>query len=230
MIYFSCTAGKEWFHLTGKELITMKQDQFRDNKARLIVNCVIVLLTLVGSYLCFFRTNEGLLIVKGPENLKFFTVESNILAGIVALINIICILKNEESKVVAVFKYTAATAVGLTFLTIAAFLGPIYGHSHMYHGSNLFFHLIIPLIAMAEFVFLNDKKMSFRENLYTMIPPVLYGTGYLINILINGSEGNDFYAFTAWGLPIGIGIFAGIVMATFIIGLILRKLNRRYDL
>lgn len=204
----------------------MVKDLFRDKRTIIIVNCVIVLLTLVGSYLCFFRTTEGLLIVKGSENLKFFTVESNILAGIAALINTICILKNKKSKAVAVFKYIAAAAVGLTFLTIAAFLGPIYGHSHMYHGSNLFFHLIIPLIAMAEFVFLNDKKMGFMENLYTMIPPILYGTGYLINILINGAEGNDFYAFTAWGLPIGIGIFVCIVATTFLLGLILRKLNR----
>ena len=197
------------------------------NNIRFITNCIIVILTLVGSYLCFFRPNEeGLLHVYGFENLKFFTVESNILAGIAALIDIVYTVKNKSTKTVAVLKYIAAAAVGLTFLTIAAFLGPLYGHSHMYHGSNLYFHLIIPLIAMAEFVLLNDQKMGIRENLYTMIPPFLYGMGYLINILINGAEGNDFYAFTAWGLPIGIVIFAGIVGTTFLLGLLLRKLNR----
>ncbi len=202
----------------------------KSKNIKLITNCIIVILTLVGSYLCFFRPNdEGLLHVYGFENLKFFTVESNILAGIAAVINAVCIVKNKESKTVSVLKYIAAAAVGLTFLTIAAFLGPIYGHSHMYHGSNLYFHLIIPLIAMVEFVLLNEQKMSIRENLYTMIPPLLYGTGYLINILVNGAEGNDFYAFTAWGLPIGIGIFAGIVATTFLLGLLLRKLNRVFS-
>ncbi len=130
------------------------------------------------------------------------------LAIIAALISVICIVKNRDSKTVAVLKYVSATAVGLTFLTVAEFLGPLYGHSHMYHGANLFFHLIIPLFAIIEFVLLNEHKMGIKENLYTMLPPLLYGMGYLINILINGAEENDFYAFTAWGLPIGIVIKA----------------------
>lgn len=209
----------------------MPRDVMKKNKnASLITNCIIVILTLIGSYLCFFvkKSNKGLLHVEGIENLKFFTVQSNILAGIAALISAVCIVNKKDSKTVAVLKYVATAAVGLTFLTIAAFLGPLYGHSHMYHGANLYFHLIIPLFAMVEFVLLNDHKMGIKENLYTMIPPFLYGTGYLINILINGAEGNDFYAFTAWGLSIGIVIFAGIVAVTFLLGFILRKLNNHF--
>lgn len=91
------------------------------------------------------------------------------LAIISALISVICIVKNRDSKTVAVLKYVSATAVGLTFLTIAAFLGPLYGHSHMYHGANLFFHLIIPLFAIIEFVLLNEHKMEIKENLYTIV-------------------------------------------------------------
>ncbi len=205
----------------------MKKSGSRDKRIRIAVNVVIVLLTLIGSYLSFFTSTKGLLLVKGFANLKFFTVQSNILEGIASLILLICMIKDVDNKAIAVLKYIAAAAVGLTFLTIAAFLGPLYGHSNMYHGANMFFHLIIPLMAMAEFIFLNDNKMGLKENLYTMVPPILYGTGYLINILVNGAEGNDFYAFTAWGLPIGIVIFAGIVATTFLLGLILRKLNRK---
>ena len=192
-------------------------------KTLLVINCIIVVFTLVGGYLCFFTKSEGLLTVYGIDNLKFFTVESNLFEGAVSLMLIVCILLKKDSALVRLLKYMAAVAVGLTFLTIAAFLGPIYGHSHMYHGANLFFHLIIPLIAMAEFILLNDHKMGVKENLYAAIPAIMYGCGYLINILINGSEGNDWYAFTAWGLPIGIGIFAGIVGTSYLIGLALRK-------
>ncbi|MCR5212969.1 MAG: hypothetical protein K6E10_01005 [Eubacterium sp.] len=129
-------------------------------------------------------------------------------------------------------KYLSATAVGLTFLIIAAFLGPLYGHANLYQGSNLYFHLILPLVAMVEFVFLDSGQdgIRFKTTFLTIIPTFLYGIVYLINILINGvgvwPDTNDWYGFVNWGLPVGIAIFSMILFMTWLIALILRFLNK----
>ena len=70
------------------------------------------------------------------------------------------------------------------------------------------------------------RMIPFRWTLYTMIPVLIYGAFYLGNILINGvgvwPDTNDFYGFVNWGLPVGIGIFAVILTATWGIACALR--------
>ena len=83
-------------------------------------------------------------------------------------------------------------------------------------------------MAMAEFIIFNEKKMSAKDNLFVMLPPLVYGTVYVINTFINGVEGNDIYGFLIWGYAVGILIFAVICLAAFIIGLILRLVNARF--
>jgi hypothetical protein len=149
----------------------------------------------------------------------------------------------------------AAAAVGLTFLVIIGFLGPLYGLLKMYRGANFFFHLILPLTAMAEFVLcpaeaetaLNPAETTepalcpaetaetatipFRWTLYTMIPVAVYGAFYLGNCMINGigewPHTNDFYGFLNWGLPVGLVIFAGIMLAIWGIACVLRAVRKK---
>ena len=69
--------------------------------------------------------------------------------------------------------------------------------------------------------------MSVKDNLFAIFPPLVYGTVYVINTLINGIKGNDIYGFLIWGYPIGILIFAVICFVAFLIGLVLRLINAR---
>ena len=127
-------------------------------------------------------------------------------------------------------KYIAAASVGLTCATVLFFLGPIYGYGEMFAGANLPMHLVTPLIAIAEIVFLSDTSYTRRDNLLTIIPPLLFGMGYLANILINGigewPNTNDWYFFFYWGYPVGVLIYAVLLAATWLIGLLMRKLQR----
>jgi hypothetical protein len=63
-----------------------------------------------------------------------------------------------------------------------------------------------------------------------MIPPLLYGTVYLLNNVINGRgewpDTNDWYAFLAWGYPAGIAIFGVICGVTWLLGFMMRKLQK----
>ena len=105
--------------------------------------------------------------------LRFFTVQSNLFAGIVSLIfaiKEIQILKgtiSEISKRMYVLKLMSSTAVGLTFFVVFAYLGPLtpYGVPALLMNANLFFHLIIPLVSIINFVcFERTDKLRFRNS------------------------------------------------------------------
>lgn len=100
----------------------------------------------------------------------------------------------------------------------------------MFEGFNLPLHLINPLVAILEIIFLSDVKYTRRDNLLVIIPPFLYGLGYIVNILINGMgqwpDTNDWYFFFHWGYPVGALIYVVLLTVTWLIGLLIRKLQR----
>ena len=168
------------------------------------------------------------LMSSGFANLKYFTVLSNLFCGIVALVRLVFYALSKEFSILP--KLMAASATGLTFLIIAAFLQPLYPDLNLYERGNLYFHLIVPLLAMAEFLIIRTReKIPFKYTLYSALLALLYGTYYLVNILINGigewPDTNDWYGFLNWGFPIGIAIFAFVVLMDFGIACLLRFLN-----
>ena len=209
----------------------------RKRRIAFFLNCAVIVFAVTGTVLMlFFRGNNEELLADGIENYKYFTVLSNEFCGVIAVVSLIRSLRGKAQPMLA--KFMAAAAVGLTFLVIIGFLGPMYGLLKMYRGANFFFHLILPLTAMAEFVFcLGDaesKTIPFRWTLYTMIPVAVYGALYLGNNMINGigewPHTNDFYGFLNWGLPIGLLIFAFIMFAIWGIACALRAVRKEIQL
>lgn len=216
----------------------------RKRKIAFILNLLVIAFAVIGTILMlFFRGNNEELLAEGIENYKYFTVLSNEFCGIIAVVSLVWSLRGKPQPMLA--KLMAAAAVGLTFLVIIAFLGPMYGLLKMYRGANFFFHLILPLTAMAEFVLCpaeaetalcpaetaETATIPFRWTLYTMIPVAVYGAGYLGNCMINGigewPHTNDFYGFLNWGLPVGLVIFAGIMLAIWGIACVLRAARKK---
>lgn len=195
----------------------------------IILNVIILVLVGVGSVKTFFNNdNNSALLSIGLSNFKYFTVLSNIYCGIIAAVRICFYFLNK--KMPMILKISAAASVGLTFLTIAAFFAPLYPNHNLYQGANLYFHLIVPLIAMLEFVILRtEEKIPFRYTLVSAAFSIIYGMVYLLNNLINGvgqwPDSNDWYGFLNWGYPVGIVIFAVIVLLNWLIAVILRFLN-----
>ena len=200
------------------------------SKTRVVVNICLVV-AVVGAWTAMFLFGEGSLSDDGLSSLKYFTVLSNLFEGIASLIWLIAARKGGTSKDRAErLKYVAATSVFLTFTTVMVFLGPLYGYPMMFEGSNLFFHLLIPIAAVLEIIFLSDRRFDKRDNNIAAIPPVIYGLFYLGNVIINGvgewPDTNDWYLFLAWGYPVGILIFAVITITTWLLALLLRKVQR----
>jgi len=203
------------------------------SKTELTLNLVIVILTVVGvAFMLTGDPEEGALQASGIGNLKFYTVLTNIFCGVIALVCLVFILLGKDTGKIRVLKLAAVCGVAITFAVVAFMFGPLYGYPQFYKRGNLFFHLLLPLVAMVEFILVRRPKMPFKHAVFAAIPTLLYGLGYMTNILINGMGGqwpdtNDFYAFLSWGWPVGIMIFAGITLTAFGVACVFRMISNK---
>ena len=158
--------------------------------AELILNIIIVILTVIGvAFMLSGNPEEGALQASGLENLKFYTVLTNVFCGLIALVYLIIILLGKDAEKIRVLKLAAVCGVAITFAVVAFMFGPLYGYPQFYKRGNLFFHLLLPLTAMVEFIVVSRPKMPFRYCVFAAVPTLLYGLGYMVNILINGMGG-----------------------------------------
>lgn len=205
-------------------------------KAQIRLNLIIIGFTIVGIIFMLTTPSEpGSLQAEGLENLKFYTVLSNVFCGIVSLIYVFFILTGRDTDKLSSFKLAAVCGVAITFAVVAFFFGPLYGYPRLYKNGNLFFHLLEPVTAMAEFIIFRRKPIPFKHTLLSAVPTMLYGIGYMVNILINGIGGpwpytNDFYAFLNWGWPVGIIIFLAITLAAFAVACLFRHISNKKSL
>ena len=202
-------------------------------KSEIVLNLVIVILAVTGIILMVTgKSEEGALQASGIENFKFYTVLTNVFCGIIALIYLICLLINKGADKLVALKLAAVCGVAVTFAVVAFMFGPLYGFPQFYKRGNLFFHLLLPLTAMLEFIIVKRKRMPFRYTVIAAVPTLLYGLCYMLNILINGIGGewpdtNDFYAFLSWGWPVGLLIFAGITLTAFGVACLFRVISNK---
>jgi len=197
-------------------------------KIKFCIEVLIVVLTAIGSAIMFTNTDTTTgLTDAGLSNLKYFTVLSNLFCGIVYFVDLILYL-TVKKNVHFMLKYFVVSAVGLTFAVVAFFLQPLYFGMNLYKDGNLFFHLLVPVTAMIEFMFFEGEngKIPFNNTLIPAVFTLVYGAIYLVNNLINGTgtwpDTNDWYGFLNWGLFVGILIFAAVVLLNWGIACLLR--------
>ncbi|MBR4711329.1 MAG: hypothetical protein IKP10_04800 [Clostridia bacterium] len=167
------------------------------------MHAVMALLVTYAFAAMFARHAAGSLDGFGWSILKYFTVLSNIFQGLVSLVTCAWLVFGSErpSRPLILLNYAAAVSVGLTFFTVMIWLGPFYGYAAMFVGSNLHFHLIVPVLSMLTWCLLTEGRITAREILFGLIPMLLYGMWYIGNMAVNGIPGNDWYAFArgGWG-------------------------------
>lgn len=208
-------------------------------KAALAANLLTAALVAAGwIWMALTKPEPGTLEGDGITNLRFYTVLSNLLAGLVALVYAAALLRVLRGKAenvapwVQTLALAAAASIALTFLTVACFLAPAYPELNMFRGANLLFHLLIPLLCMASYVLLAGFGRPRRfAVLLCAVPMLLYGVCYTANCLINGigewPQTNDWYGFLNWGLPVGFVIFAALALTTIGTAALLQLGNRK---
>lgn len=179
--------------------------------------------------------------IKGLRYFNPFTIDSNVLLGLCSLILSIFLIKNlikKEDKIprwVLLLYYAGCVSTTLTNLTVIFFLTPTIGFSSgfsralsLYLNDMFFFHVLHPILGVIVFIMVkSDKDYNLIDNLISIIPMIIYSIWYMINVL--SGKWDDFYGFTFGGhyalTPI---ILVVMYSATFLIGFVLRKLNKKF--
>lgn len=214
-------------------------------KISIVINIITFILTIVAAIIMYtgfkFMGNDLPLETSSIGMLRFFTVQSNLFMGLMSLIfaiKEITILKNDKKEIstfLYILKLMASVAVGVTFTTVVVYLGPMSpgGLISMFKNSNLFFHLIIPVMGMANFaVFEKTNKLKFKYSFYGLVPTILYAIFYLTNVIVHMENGKvspiyDWYWFAQGGIS-QICIVVPIMMfATCLISIALWKFNKK---
>lgn len=221
-----------------------------NNKIRcimsLIVNILIVLLTLCATIIMFtgFKFMNGVEPVLESTKIgvfKYFTVDSNVFAGIISLIFIfvnIAILKGKIkgiSKTLYILKLTATAGVTLTFAVVFLYLGQIAdgGVMSLLLNSNLFFHLIIPLLNIIDFVFfVKIDNPLYKYSFFGLLPMFIYSIFYTTNVLIHMNNGRvspkyDWYWFVQNGICTMVIVIPIIILLTYVLSLLLVIFNKK---
>lgn len=209
------------------------------------MNIILVLLVVFASIIMF----TGIRFMEGPDvalaatklsMFKFFTVDSNVFMGVVALIFIckdiefLCGKSKDISRGFYILKLISTAAVGLTFFVVFAYLGPISkgGINSMLLNSNLFFHLVIPVLSILTFVlFEGTNKLNLKDIWYGLLPVIIYAVFYLTNIIIHIENGAvsplyDWYWFVQGGLWTAFIVIPLMFAIALFINLLLWRLNR----
>ena len=213
-------------------------------KASLVLNIINIVFVTFASFSMMtgfhFMSDDTILELKNLSAFQFFTFDSNLLLGIVTVIFVIyevMLIKNKINKIpclVYLLKYVSSVAVSLTMLTVVIFLAPqSKSYFLLFLNSNLFFHLICPLVAIIGFGFFEKPNdLKFKDTIYGVVPTFLYGIYYTANALSHMEDGEvpfkyDWYGFARGG---AIGITLSIAMmfsATYLISVLLYLFNKK---
>ncbi len=175
----------------------------------LSVQFLIVLLMMYSLFL-FWKQGQKL---EHPRPFSFFfiffTSDSNLLMafGSAVAIPCICRLIAHGGTLlpiwVSALRFVGTVAVLVTFTTVMTFLAPIAGYREMLTGSDLILHLILPLLSLFSFVFLEPHgEIPFCFTFLGLLPTLLYGVAYLIQVVVIGEENGgwkDYYTFNKNG-------------------------------
>lgn len=175
----------------------------------LIMNSVIVI-TTIAVVISYFFGNDGEYNIPPSFRFFLFTTDSNVLCMLSSLIlipfEIRAITSNKDlPKAAVILKYVGTSAVGLTFMVVILFLGPTMGYREMlFSGTSVYMHLCGPILAFVSFCFVeNVYTLKKRTIPLAVIPAFIYGTLYLIEVIVIGYENGgwkDFYGFNTGGL------------------------------
>ncbi len=198
-------------------------------KKAFYLNYLIIVLGIIGTGIMIGKYCDNGFTLEGLKNLKYFTNLSNIFATIVAVISVI--RKKQKKPQMMRLKLFATSALGLTFLTVICYLAPfVAGFPRAYRNESFIFHLLLPLAAIAEYLLCESdggKRITAKGALITILGPAVYGTVYVIQYLARGMVREaDWYSFIVWGLPIGMCIFAVLMLITWGFSILLSKIRR----
>lgn len=221
----------------------------KQQKAAFVFNLLIVIFTLfatISTIIGFeFMGDVKILTATNFHAFKYFTVDSNVFAGIISFIYIIFAVKISKGKIqkfpkaLLFLKLAATTGVTLTMMVTAFFLAP-GGKSYFSYfvNSNFFMHFFTPVLCIISFIFFefknsgNNERITFPQTLTGIIPMLIYAVFYITNILLHLENGKvshtyDWYGFLKGGIQSVWIVMPLILLITWLFSILLWFANKK---
>ena len=214
-------------------------------KLSIIFNCLIFIFTLFATISMIigfkFMGQLEVLSERNFKSFKYFTVDSNVFAGLVSLAYVIYKLTANGKKrsvmprAFYILKLAAATGVTLTMMVTVFYLAPTSNGNflHYFMNSNFFMHLITPLLCIISFIFFEvAEPQKLIMSVPGIIPMLLYSFFYTPNVLLHLDNGKvvrayDWYNFLTGGAQTVWIVVPVLYLITWIFALGLWALNRK---
>ena len=153
--------------------------------------------------------------------LRYFTVLSNLLCALAALVVALCRLGGDLPCWAGVLKYVGTAAVTVTLLTVVCFLGPTLGWKLMFTGPDLWLHLVCPVLAIVSLLLWDKPAMPFGMVFLGFAPVPIYGAMYIYRVLWapEARRWKDFYGFNRDGK--WLRSYIAMAIGSFLVSLVL---------
>ena len=151
--------------------------------AALILNIIIVFMEIVGIILSVCKHGLGVF--------QFYTENSNYFALIASLLFCLsCVRAINKStplpQYIHVLRFVSASSLTITFFIVLTVIIPVNPSSFtemIFMGSNIFHHVLCPILSFVSFVWLeSETQISKTSLLAILIPTIVYG---IICIILN---------------------------------------------
>ncbi len=176
--------------------------------ASIIINAVIFVTTF-AIVISHFRKDGVWQFSYGLKQFRYFTVLSNILGAMAALLMAISQIGGSVSRPVFLLKYLGTVSVTLTFLTVLLFLAPFQGGFAQWFSGDFFYtHLIGPLLAILSFCLMERRPMDLGTAMLGLVPMLIYGAVYVYKVMLapEDQRWEDFYGFNRNGMWLVSGV------------------------
>ena len=162
-------------------------DRINTRSVRITLKILIVLFVIVG---VIYQNLVGYFAGRGFSSYLYFTTQSNIIIGALAMALLVYDLKRRQTpKALVAFHHIAISAIMLTFIVFALFLGPLVPDaSYFYSPSNLTLHNLVPILAFFNYL-LEEDEMPPR---YVRYLALISGVSYMIATYIFYFSGASF--------------------------------------
>ena len=178
---------------------------FKRKITTIILKLIVIIAALIGIILSATSSSEAFM--GGSTVFMYFTIQSNIVILLIALIGLCLILVKKCIKYVwYVIKLVGTVSISLTGLVFCFVLAPTMG-SGAWQMANVLTHVVVPLSAVIDFFVVGIYTKYRRiDILYVVIPPILYliyaGIGYVADWKFTKTT-NYPYFFLNWGSKAG---------------------------
>ena len=161
----------------------------RSERIRFIIASIINVVIFGIIVYCLISLIKSL--NNGNNRFIYFTNISNLLMGLIALINATFLLlsvvkdKNYVHWIFSLIKLIIISMTTLTFFTVLFVIGPIDGYQKNYSGRNFFTHLVVPLLSLVSYFFFEEKlQLEWKYSTFVLIPLIIYSIIYVINVVM----------------------------------------------